>query len=240
MASDGGEIRAIFKGAQEDIAQAIEDTGNKIGGFIDQTARNAEDSIRAVEAADGASADAARGIHGEDPAPEAGSAAGGQNPVSRMINAQEEPRLKPGTPEYERYIEELATDPAKGNRIKPSSRREAVVGAQAEADGDLPGPLTRAPFDENGKDAGEFIDSTGQHWDVKSSPDITPDYTKRPGMPIPHPQTDAKVTDMINEQLNDNINVLLDPHGMSPARLAHIKELVASHPEWRGKVVWGK
>lgn len=238
--ADGGEIRAIFKGVQEDIAQVAEDTGNKIGEFIDQTAQNAEDSIRAVEDADGASADAIRGVHGEEPTPETGSNDGGQNPVSRMINAQHEPRLQPGTPEYERYIEDLAKDPAKGGRIKPSSRREAVVGAQAEADGDIPGPLTRAPFDENGEDAGEFVDSTGQHWDVKSSPDITPDYTKRPGLPIRNPQTDGDVTGMVNKELGKGINVLLDPHGMSPARLAHIKELVAGHPEWGGKVIWGR
>lgn len=235
----GEEIRAIFKGAQKDISQVAEDTGNKIAGFIDETAQNTEDSIRAVENADGASADAARGVHSEDPAPEPGGS-GGQNPVARMINAQNEPRLKPGTPEYDRYIEELAKDPAKNGKINGASRREAAVGAQAEADGDLPGPLTRAPLNDEGKDQGEFVDATGQHWDVKSSPDITPDYTKRPGLPIREPQTDGDINDMINDQLDDNTNVLLDPHGMSPARLAHIKELVASHPEWRGKVVWGR
>lgn len=235
----GEEIRAIFKGAQKDIAKVAEDTGNKIGEFIDRTAQNAEDSIRAVEDADGASADAAREARGENPAPEPGNG-GGQNPVSRMINAQDDPRLKPGTPEYERYIEELAKDPAKNGKISGASRREAVVGAQAEADGDLPGPLTRAPLNDEGKDQGEFVDATGQHWDVKSSPDITPDYTKRPGLPIREPQTDSDINDMVNGQLDDNTNVLLDPHGMSPARLAHVKELVASHPEWRGKVIWGR
>ena len=239
MAGEGGEIRAIFKGAQEDMAQVAEDAGSKIGDFIDQTAQNAEDSIRAVEDADGASAEAAKGARGENPAPEPGGS-GGRNPVSRMLNAQDEPRLKPGTPEYERYIEDLAKDPAKGGRIKPASRREATVGAQAEADGDIPGPLTRAPFDDQGKDAGEFVDSTGQHWDVKSSPDVTPDYTKRPGMPIREPQTDGDVTDMVNKELGQGINVLLDPHGMTPARLARMKELVASHPEWEGKVIWGR
>lgn len=238
--ADGGEIRAVFKGAQEDIAQAAEDTGKKVGQFIDQTAQNTEDSIRAVEAADGASADAAHGVHGRDPEPAPSSGSGGQNPLSRMLNGEDRPKFKPGTPEYERYADELAQDPAHGGRVDDKRLREAAVGIQAEADGDLPGPLTRAPFDENGEDQGEFIDATGQHWDVKSSPDVQPDYGKQPGRPIPAPQPDSKVARMINKELQKGINVLLDPHGMTPDRLSHLREFVASHPEWAGKVVWGR
>jgi hypothetical protein len=34
-------------------------------------------------------------------------------------------------------------------------------------------------------------------------------------------------------------NVMLDPDGMSPARLAELQQVVADHPEWLGKVLWG-
>jgi hypothetical protein len=44
---------------------------------------------------------------------------------------------------------------------------------------------------------------------------------------------------MINDQLADGKNVMLDPDGMSPGRLAQLQQVVADHPEWLGKVLWG-
>jgi hypothetical protein len=32
---------------------------------------------------------------------------------------------------------------------------------------------------------------------------------------------------------------MLDPDGMSPGRLAQLQQVVADHPEWLGKVLWG-
>ncbi|HEY1701602.1 MAG TPA: hypothetical protein VGG75_17995 [Trebonia sp.] len=151
----------------------------------------------------------------------------------------QDPRLTPGTPEYNDYINDLAKDPAHGGEVSAKSLREAVVGAQAEANGDIPGELTRAQFDEDGNDVGEFTDSTGQNWDVKSSPDVQPDYGRNPGQPIT-PQTDAKFTGMVNKELQQGTKVLLDPQGMSATRLAHLQEVVASNPEWQGQVVWGQ
>lgn len=151
----------------------------------------------------------------------------------------QDPRLIPGTPEYDSYTSDLAKDPAQGGNVSDKTMREATVGVQAEADGDIPGPLTRAPFNEAGKDVGEFTDSTGQNWDVKSSPSVQPDYGNNPGQPI-KVQTDASFTRMINKELGQGIKVLLDPHAMSAERLAHLQELVAGNPEWEGKVVWGR
>jgi hypothetical protein len=86
----------------------------------------------------------------------------------------QDPRLVPGTQEYDDYIDELSQDPAHGGESRPASEREAAVAVQAEADGDK-----------------------GQ-------------------------------------------KVLLDPDGMTPARLANLQELVANNPDWQGEVVWGK
>jgi hypothetical protein len=44
---------------------------------------------------------------------------------------------------------------------------------------------------------------------------------------------------MINKSLGQGENVMLDPDGMSPGRLAQLQQVVADHPEWQGKVMWG-
>lgn len=113
------------------------------------------------------------------------------------------------------------------------------MGLQMERDGQVPGPITRAPLDAAGKDQGEFIDSTGQRWDVKSSPDLQPSYRPAAGQPITNPQTTQEFIKTINDELADGENVMLDPDGMSPTRLAQLQQVVADHPEWVGKVLWG-
>jgi hypothetical protein len=150
-----------------------------------------------------------------------------------------DPQYTPGTPEYQARISELSKDPAKGGASKPSSVREAQVGLQLEADGQVPGPITRAPLDAVGKDQGEFLDGTGQRWDVKSSPDLRPSYRTGAGQPISNPQSAGGFTSMINKSLGQGENVMLDPDGMSPGRLAQLQQVVADHPEWQGKVMWG-
>ena len=110
---------------------------------------------------------------------------------------------------------------------------------QAEADGQIPGPLTRTPLDEAGGDQGDFTDSTGQRWEVKSSPDIRPSYRVSAGQPISNPQTSQTFTDMIDSELAKGQNVLLDPDGMTPGRLTQLQEIVANNPEWQGRVIWG-
>jgi hypothetical protein len=83
------------------------------------------------------------------------------------------------------------------------------------------------------------MDSTGQRWDVKSSPDLRPSYQDGAGLPIRNPQTIDEFTGMINRELVKGENVMLDPDGMSPGRLAQLQQVVADHPEWVGKVLWG-
>jgi len=155
--------------------------------------------------------------------------------------ALSDPRLTPGTPEYDEYIADLAKDPAKSGRTSPASVREATVATQAEADGDIPGPIARTPFDDAGNDQGDFTDGTGQRWEVKSSPDVRPSYKgDTAGQPIANPQNNQEFTDMINDELDDGQNVLLDPDGMTPTRLADLQHFVADHPEWQGRVTWGR
>lgn len=58
----GEELRAFFRSAQEDAAQAVENAAKAIGDHIDKTAKNVLDSVDTVEQADKASADAFNGI----------------------------------------------------------------------------------------------------------------------------------------------------------------------------------
>jgi hypothetical protein len=152
----------------------------------------------------------------------------------------QDPQLTPGTQESDDYIDELAKDPAHGGEPRPASEREAAVAVQAEADGDMPGPISRTPLNAAGGDEGDFTDGTGQKWEVKSSPDLRPSYRPGAGSPISNPQSDTQFTDMINEELGKGQKVLLDPDGMTPTRLANLQELVANNPDWQGQVIWGK
>jgi hypothetical protein len=56
----------------------------------------------------------------------------------------------------------LAMDPAKG-KISPGSVEEAAIGLAAESAGVVPGPITREATGQ-----AEFVDGTGNFWDVKS------------------------------------------------------------------------
>ncbi|MEU4432352.1 hypothetical protein AB0F65_16835 [Nocardia rhamnosiphila] len=146
----------------------------------------------------------------------------------------------PGTPEYTKRVEELAQDPAKNGKVSPQSRREAEVGLYNENAGRV-GPLERAQPGPNGEDTGEFVDTeSGVHWDVKSSPDVIPDY--RPadvaGKPIPNIQTDEEFVEMVEDSLADGEGVMIDQSGMTEARKAHLRQIVESHPGWQGKVLW--
>ena len=62
----------------------------------------------------------------------------------------------------EAELDALATDPAIGNKVTPKTIAEREVGIGLEAKGEVSG-LVRDP---SGK--AEFIDSSGQKWDVKA------------------------------------------------------------------------
>lgn len=152
-----------------------------------------------------------------------------------------DPQLTPGTPEYDQYVNELAQDSAHGGQVTAKSLQEAKVAVQAEADGLVDGPLTRPELGPGGEDQGDFVDGNGQRWDIKSSPDLRPSTASQgAGTPIPNPQSTQDFTEMINDSLADRENVLLDPDGMSAARLAQLQQVVADNPSWQGRVLWGQ
>jgi hypothetical protein len=112
---------------------------------------------------------------------------------------------------------------------------QAQIGLRAEADGDIPGPIKRAPLDQDGRDQGEFIDADERKWDVKSSPDLRPSYAANPGKPIRYPQSAQEFTDMIDKELSKDQGILLDPDGMTPGRLAQLKAVTSANVAWQGR-----
>lgn len=98
----GEEAQAFFRGAARDVGGAFRQAGEKIADFAEKTAQNVEDSVDTVEAADGASADAARGIHsrpvgdgagGADGPGPAGSSTEEARRLSEMLNGGDDAGL---------------------------------------------------------------------------------------------------------------------------------------------------
>lgn len=94
----GGELAAAFRGLADDTAQAAESIGRKIAGFYEETAQNEEDSVTAIQNAEGANLDAITGIRsrislGETGGPDgAGPAEGsGASRIARMLNGDGQP-----------------------------------------------------------------------------------------------------------------------------------------------------
>ncbi|MDG4806714.1 hypothetical protein O7634_08090 [Micromonospora sp. WMMD1120] len=154
---------------------------------------------------------------------------------------------KPGTPEYDRRLEELAADPAHNGAISAKSRIEAEVGLAAEADGKIPGPIRRAELDNSDpafqKDQGEFFDANGDNWDVKSPNDLFP-AGRRAGEPMPEGMKGRYDGEEFEQKLADEVaggqNVILNTRSLSPSALADLRARVAGRPEWDGKVVFDK
>jgi hypothetical protein len=103
-------------------------------------------------------------------------------------------------------LEALASDPAHGGKIDVKSIQERQVGLDLEARGDVPGPITRDP---SGK--AEFIDATGQKWDVKGFNSNFP--PKKGGFDL------TRDANKIDASLAQGENVMLDTSKMSPQNI---------------------
>lgn len=172
-----------------------------------------------------------------------GDQGGSQGKPSGGENGYETP--KPGTPEYDRRVEELAADPAHNGKISAKSRREAEVGLEAEGQGKVPGPIRRAELDNTDpafqKDQGEFFDANGDNWDVKSPVDTFP-AGRMAGQPMPEGTRGRYNGDEFEQKLTDEVGggqrVIIDSKNLSPSSLADLKGRVAGNKDLDGKVVF--
>ncbi|MGH3912880.1 MAG: hypothetical protein ACRDTC_05650 [Pseudonocardiaceae bacterium] len=126
--------------------------------------------------------------------------------------------------EYERRKQELALDPA--HRDEPPDEktlREAEVALGLEQMGAVSPPVQRSSHP-----GADFTDGDGQDWDVKG-------FQTRPGDQGDYTRADAEKS--ILREIAAGEYVALDTAKLSQAHRDDLKELVASHPEWAGKVV---
>ncbi len=166
--------------------------------------------------------------------------------ILRPMRSPGDPFVPPekGSPEWIARHNELAKDPAKGGAVEPKSEREAEVALALEASGTLPGPLRRAVLDTSDParhvDLGDFIDSTGQHWDVKAPTDIFPSG-RHAGEVMPPTLRGRYIGEEFEGSMVKEIakgqNVILDTGQLSPESKRDLLSRIARHPEWNGRVV---
>lgn len=189
-----------------------------------------------------------------DAAPGGGDQGGGEPPerANRTDDADDGESYRspqPGTPEYESRLRELMDDPASGpantQHKEDAARREAQVGLEAERQGLVKGPIRRGEMDytdpSNVKDGGDFVDATGQAWDVKGFRDtFPPSAGPMAGKPLMGRGAFkiSKVEDAILRELGDGENVLLDLGALSEEKNKRsIENLIRDNPDWAERVV---
>ena len=119
------------------------------------------------------------------------------------------------------HLAELARDPSQGGKITTKTVQEARIGRSLEDSG----RLSRLRRDPTG--GAEFIDETGQAWDVKG-------YHSgfENGYSLKEAMRDIRGSTRLNE------NVILDTTKMTPDHAVELRSAIAADPSLAGKVIW--
>lgn len=107
-------------------------------------------------------------------------------------------------------LQELAADPAHGGKVDAKTLREAEVGLSLEERGAFAAPIRRDPTG-----SAEFIDATGQKWDVKA-------WNSRYA---PRGYNTADAIAAVRREVAAGENVMVDTANMSAE---HIRDLQAA------------
>jgi hypothetical protein len=140
----------------------------------------------------------------------------------------------------EERLKELAKDPDKGGQVTDSSKREAEVALALEDAGRLPPPVRR-PARGDGH-SGDFVDGTGQDWDMKAPMSRSKLIEKkeadaaRAGRPVKIDPAVAqrgefeasRVLNAIRREVGANEKVVIDAAGLTPEDLATLKAEVTA------------
>jgi hypothetical protein len=124
----------------------------------------------------------------------------------------------------EQRLLELARDPGQGGKITPKTMQEALAAYDLEQSGDLPAPVTRSE-----DPAADFLDGTGQEWDVKGFHSGFP--PSQGGYDL-----DTSMT-KIEAELNRGENVILDTSKLTEADSADLGAAVDAKG-WSERVLW--
>ncbi|GAB2809551.1 hypothetical protein GCM10027276_07870 [Comamonas piscis] len=166
-----------------------------------------------------------------DAYPGGGAAAG---MVRRVPHGEQLPAAKHGTDgvailkSRAHRLEELAMDPAQGGKITTKTRREAEVGLALEESGKLPGPIVRDPTAHQGA---EFIDVTGQKWDVKGPMSEVPSPSGRGAYEL-----NATMRN-IGKEFKRGYNVIIDTANMSNAHIRELSDAINASGS-ANRVIW--
>ena len=112
-------------------------------------------------------------------------------------------------------LRELAADPARG--LDRTTWGEAEVGLGLEKRGAVP-RLTRSSDKES-----EFIDASGQKWDVKAFRD--------------HSFKISEVMESVTGEIRNGNNLMLDTRYLTPAQLGELKQAIGQ-AGYTGKTLW--
>ena len=118
----------------------------------------------------------------------------------------------------------LARDPAHGNKMTKTSKREAFVGIMLEMRGKLPGPIKR---EKTG--ASEFVDARGTRWDVKAFNSHWPQ--KSGGFLL------ERALRKLGTQFAGGEKVILDTANLTPAHKKQLREGLDQRG-WSDNVLW--
>jgi hypothetical protein len=131
------------------------------------------------------------------------------------------PTRHPRTPEE---FDDLAKDPAHNGKVSDKTRQERNVAVDLENRGEVPGPVRRSPDPK-----ADFVDATGQKWDVKGFNSNFP--KNKGGFDL------ARDAAKIDAELAKGQNVMLDTTNMSAADAAALRAEAASRG-WGSRVRW--
>lgn len=145
---------------------------------------------------------------------------GGRAPTTSP-RCDDEPSASRAADAESARLDEFARDPAHGGRITEGSRQEARVAHGLDESGRLPG-LERDP-----SGAADFIDTTGQAWDVKG---FNSAYSNG------YDLDSAMIK--IDDSIASNENVILDTTKMSQADIDELRGAVEGRADWVDKIVW--
>jgi hypothetical protein len=124
-------------------------------------------------------------------------------------------------------IEELAADPAHVGAIEEGNLAEAEVGLGLEESGAVPGPIRRSP-----REGEEFIDASGQAWDVKAFRSQVPNARNRGAFTV------ESAMDSIRREVRNQENVMLDTRHLTAEHVAQLREAIDADPSLGGKVLF--
>jgi hypothetical protein len=121
-------------------------------------------------------------------------------------------------------LDDLARDPAHGNKITPKSVHERRVGLDLESRGDLPGPIRRDPTG-----AAEFVDANGTLWDMKSFNSNFP--PRKGGFEL------NRSLQQIESEFAKGENVILDTANLTEEHARQLREAVVARG-WSSRIRW--